>query len=132
MVLTPTIGSETTAPTEAELLGRLVSLYDEEAGVYSRVLELSRRQGDAVRQGAPFAEVRRLLEQKRGCLELIARLERGEAMTKREWERRRAGFPEPTRARVRQSLERVGVLIEGIIACEEANDLDLIALTGVS
>ena len=132
MVLTRTTGTETTAPAENELLGRLLSLYDEEARVYARVLELSRRQGEAVRQGAPFAEVRRLLEQKRGCLELIARLERAEGPTKREWERRRGDFSEPARARLRQALERVGVLIEGIIACEEANDLELIALAGVS
>lgn len=132
MGLTPTNGNEAPAPAEPELLGRLLSLYDEEARVYTRVLELSRRQGEAVRQGAPFSEVRRLLEQKRGCLELIARLERAEAPTKREWERRRASFSAPSRARLRCALDRVGELIESIIACEENNDVELFALTGVS
>jgi hypothetical protein len=100
--------------------------------VYSRVLELSKRQGEAVRQGAPFGEVRRLIEQKKGCLDLIARLERAEAGTKHEWESRRTGMSAPGRARLRAALDRVGGLIEGIIVCEEANDLDLFAMTGVS
>ena len=117
---------------ENELLGRLLSLYDEEARVYARVLELSKRQGEAVRQGAPFGEIRRLVEQKKGCLDLIARLERAESATKREWESRRTTMSAPSRARLRAALDRVGGLIEGIIACEEANDLDLFAMTGVS
>lgn len=130
--MAPNRGSDPGAPGETELLGRLLSLYDEEARVYARVLELSRRQGEAVRQGAPFGEVRRLLEQKRGCLDLIARLERAEAPAKSDWERRRETFSAGGRARLRAALERVGVLIEGIIACEEANDLALISLTGAS
>ena len=132
MGLTPNTGTEAPAPAEPELLGRLLSLYEEEARVYARVLELSRRQGEAVRQGAPFGEVKRLLEQKRGCLELIARLERAEAPTKIEWERRRATLSSPSRSRLRAALDRVSGLIEGIIECEEANDLELFALTGVS
>lgn len=132
MALPRTTGTDLPAPGEAELLGRLLSLYEEEARVYARVLELSRRQGDAVRQGAPFAEIRRLLEQKKGCLELIARLERGEAGTKRAWEDRRGTMTADGRARLRASLDRVGGLIEGIIACEEQNDRELLAATGVS
>jgi hypothetical protein len=132
MGLPPKTGNEAPAPAEHELLGRLLSLYDEEARVYTRVLELSRRQGEAVRQGAPFSEVRRLLEQKRGCLELIARLERAEAPTKNEWECRRTSLSAPSRARLRLALDRVSGLIEGIIACEESNDVELFALTGVS
>ncbi len=127
-----TTASDLPPPGERELLGRLLSLYEEEARVYARVLELSRRQGEAVRQGAPFAEIRRLLEQKKGCLDLIARLERGEAATKREWETRRAAMSAEGRARLRTALDRVGGLIEGIIACEEQNDRELLAATGVS
>lgn len=132
MALTHTSVAEPRVAGENELLGRLLSLYDEEARVYSRVLELSKRQGDAVRQGAPIGEIRRLVEQKKGCLDLISRLERAEASTKREWESRRASMSTPGRARLRAALDRVGGLIEGIIACEEANDLDLFAMTGVS
>lgn len=132
MALPRTTGTDLPARGEAELLGRLLSLYEEEARVYARVLELSRRQGDAVRQGAPFAEIRRLLEQKKGCLELVARLERGEAATKREWESRRGTMTADGRARLRSALDRVGGLIEGIIACEEQNDRELLAATGVS
>ncbi len=132
MALTQTSVAEPRVAGENELLGRLLSLYDEEARVYTRVLELSKRQGDAVRQGAPFGEVRRLVEQKKGCLDLIARLERAEAATKREWESRRHGMSAPSRVRLRAALDRVGGLIESIIACEEANDLDLFAMTGVS
>jgi hypothetical protein len=132
MALTHTSVAEPRVAGENELLGRLLSLYDEEARVYARVLELSKRQGEAVREGAPFGEVRRLVEQKKGCLDLIARLERAEASTKREWENRRTSMSAPGRARLRAALDRVGGLIEGIIACEEANDLDLFAMTGVS
>lgn len=132
MALPRTTGIDLAPHGEAELLGRLLSLYEEEARVYSRVLELSRRQGEAVRQGAPFGEVRRLLEQKKGCLDLIARLERGEAGSKREWEARRADMSADGRARLRAALDRVGGLIEGIIACEEQNDRELFAATGVS
>ena len=92
MELPRTTGIDLPPPGESELLGRLLSLYEEEARVYTRVLELSQRQGEAVRQGAPFSEIRRLLEQKRGCLDLIARLERGEVGSKREWESRRAAM----------------------------------------
>lgn len=132
MALPRTTATDLPAPGEAELLGRLLSLYDEEARVYTRVLELSRRQGEAVRQGAPFGEIRRLLEQKKGCLDLVARLERGEAATKREWEARRTTMSADGRARLRAALERVGGLIEGIIHCEEQNDRELLAATGVS
>lgn len=132
MALPRTTGIDPTPPGEAELLGRLLSLYEEEARVYTRVLELSRRQCEAVRQGAPFPEVRRLLEQKKGCLELVARLERGEAASKREWEARRSAMSAEGRARLRAALDRVGALIEGIITCEEQNDRELFAVTGVS
>lgn len=132
MALPRTTAIDQPAPGEAELLGRLLSLYDEEARVYTRVLELSRRQGEAVRQGAPFGEIRRLLEQKKGCLDLVARLERGEAATKREWESRRAAMSADGRARLRAALDRVGGLIEAIIHCEEQNDRELLAATGVS
>ncbi|MBK6732627.1 MAG: hypothetical protein IPH86_11650 [bacterium] len=132
MELPRTTGIDLPPPGESELLGRLLSLYEEEARVYTRVLELSQRQGEAVRQGAPFSEIRRLLEQKRGCLDLIARLERGEVGSKREWESRRAAMSPSGRARLRAALDRVGGLIEGIIACEEANDRELFAATGVS
>jgi len=132
MALPRTTAIDLPTPGESELLGRLLSLYEEEARVYARVLELSRRQGDAVRQGAPFTEIRRLLEQKKGCLDLIARLERGEAGSKREWEARRAAMSPEGRARLRTALDRVSGLIEGIIACEEQNDRELLAATGVS
>lgn len=132
MGLPPNTGADAPARAEGELLGRLLSLYEEEARVYTRVLELSRRQGEAVRRGAPFGEVRRLLEQKHGCLELIARLERAEAPTKAEWERRRQSFSAGSRSRLRAALDRVGGLIETIINCEEENDRELIAATGVS
>lgn len=132
MVPQHTTATELPPQGEAELLGRLLSLYEEEARVYLRVLELSQRQGEAVRQGAPFAEIRRLLEQKRGCLDLIARLERGEAQSKREWESRRTTMSPSGRARLRAALDRVGGLIEGIINCEEQNDHELLTVTGVS
>jgi hypothetical protein len=113
-------------PSEGLLLKRLLGLYAEERRLYSRVLELSQRQGDLVRQGSSLGEVRRLLEQKKGCLNIIARLERLEQGSKREWERRRGTFSGDGRARLRTALDEVAGLIEQILACEEQNDRELI------
>jgi len=116
-------------PSEGLLLKRLLGLYAEEKRIYARVLDLSRQQGDLVRQGRSLGEVRRLLEQKKGCLAIVARLERLEHGNKREWERRRQTFSDDGRERLRSALGEVADLIEQIMACEEQNDRDLIQQT---
>jgi len=60
----PTTTPET-GNREGELLARLLKLYDEESHLYRQVLDLSRRQGDLMREGACLTDVRRLLEQKK-------------------------------------------------------------------
>ena len=117
---------------EAELLGRLLALYAEEREVYGQVLELSRRQGRVVREGGPLADVRRLLEQKKGCLDLIGRLELTERGAKAAWERGRQQWSPEGRARLHAAICGVTALIEEILACEEENDLEMIARTQVS
>lgn len=110
---------------------RLLDLYRHELEIYRRVLALSERQGDLVRDGADFSEVRRVLEEKNRCLAVIARLENDEATTKSTWERERQDLPIAERGRVHRALQGVADLIEQILAVEEANDNDLIQRTGV-
>lgn len=111
---------------EAEILDRLLGLYEEERLVYHRILELSRNQGELLRQGAPLGNVRRLLDQKKVCLETIRRLELTEARSKQDWERGQHHWSAAGKARLHGALRRVGELIEDILQCEESNDMVLI------
>ncbi len=114
------------AKPEGALLQRLLGLYEEERQIYGRVLELSRQQGDIVRQGGGLGEVRRVLEQKKSCLEIIGRLELMEQRNKQEWERRRLGVSTNGRRQLQNALNEVTNLIAEILTCEERNDLYLI------
>jgi hypothetical protein len=120
------VAPQTTGRTEGELLQRLLGLYEEEQQIYRRVLELSHRQGEIVRNGGSLAEVRRVLEQKKNCLEIIGRLEVMEKRNKQDWERRRLDFSRAGRNRLQDALNQVTRLIEEILTCEEQNDLYLI------
>ena len=111
---------------EGELLQRLLSLYEEERQIYGQVLELSRQQGQIVQRGGGLGEVRRVLQKKKNCLEIIGRLELMEKRNKQDWERRRQGFARANRNRLQQALNQVTGLIEEILTCEEENDLYLI------
>jgi len=111
---------------EGELLQRMLSLYAEEEEIYQRVLALSRQQGEIVRQRGSLGEVRRVLQQKKNCLELIGRLELMEKGNKRAWQQRRQTFSRDSRQRLQSSLNAVTSLIEEILTCEEQNDLYLI------
>ena len=118
------------ADRESRLLGRLIGLYEEECQVYSRILELSRQQGELLRRPAPFKEIQSLLEQKKGCLEVIARLEAMEGRNKAEWEQGRDLWSARSRGQLNQSLQRVADLIEEILTVEEQNDMVLIQQAG--
>jgi hypothetical protein len=117
-----------TAGDERILLDRLLGLYEEERQVYGQVLELSRRQGRRVRTGAAMSEVRRVMEQKKACLDLVARLEMTERTAKNAWEAGRQRWSADSRATLHAAIRRVTSVIEDILACEEDNDLDMIAL----
>lgn len=110
------------ATQERRLLERLLGLYDEERRLYVEVLNLSRRQGEAIRGGAPIGEVRRLLSRKKSCLETIGQLERTEGHSKAQWRQGRANWSPAGRARLHDALQDIGQLIESILECEEAND----------
>lgn len=114
-----------------DLVGRLLDLYRHELEIYRRVLSLSHRQGDVVRQGGSFREVRTVLEEKNRCLAVIARLEKDETASRTAWERDRNSLSSGDRSRVHRALQAVADLIEEILACEEKNDNDLIRRTGV-
>ncbi len=114
---------------EAEVLRGLLSLYQDEQQIYAQVLELSRRQGEALEQGASMQEIRGLLETKKNCLNTIRRLETTQADSKLAWERGRKSWSVGGRARLNSALTTVGRIIEEILACEERNDMTLIQLT---
>jgi len=124
--LTMNVEKQLKLRSEHQLLGQLLGLYDEEHQVYGRVLELSGQQSEMVRQGSDMADLRRVLEKKKNCLDIIARLEKSGLENKREWEQRRATFSPNSRRRLQDSLHRVTALIEEILTCEEMNDLYLI------
>jgi hypothetical protein len=120
-----------TLQTERELLARLLGLYEEERQLYARVLELSRQQGETVSRGGSLASVRRLLETKNECLDLIARLEMTEHRAKVAWENGRQGWSTAGRRRMHETIQEVARVIEEILICEEKNDLILIEQTRV-
>lgn len=115
-----------TRTRESALLARLLKLYEEESRLYNKVLDLSQRQGDLIREGACLTDVRRLLEQKKNCLAVVGRLELTERGAKVEWERGRSGWTAVGRARLHEALKNVTELIEEILSLEEQNDRDLI------
>jgi hypothetical protein len=124
----PTMTLTDPVAQERRLLDRLLGLYDEERQLYLEVLTLSRRQGEAIRGGAPVGEVRRLLSRKKSCLETIGHLELTEKQNKSQWRQGRANWSPGGRARLHDALQDVGQLIESILECEEANDRALMEL----
>ncbi|MBU8871888.1 MAG: hypothetical protein KOO60_13560 [Gemmatimonadales bacterium] len=114
------------AARESEILNRLLALYEEERQVYSRVQELTQNQLDQVRQGAPLADVRRILTKKKACLEVIGRLEMTEGHTKNTWAQGRHRWSGSSKARLHEALQVVTGLIEDILATEEKCDMYLI------
>jgi hypothetical protein len=117
--------------SERELLDRLLGLYEEERQLYARVLELSREQGETVSRGGSLASVRRILEQKKQCLDLIGRLELTEHRAKVEWEKGRQQWSSLGRRNLHDAVQEVTELIEEILIREEKNDLILIEQTRV-
>ena len=111
---------------ERALLQRLLKLYEEETRLYGQVLDLSRRQGDLIREGACLNDIRRLLEQKKTCLAIVGRLELTERSVKVEWERGHSAWTAGGRARLHEALKRVTDMIEEILSLEEQNDRYLI------
>ena len=118
-------------PQEEEILGHLLGMYAEESQVYRRILELSHKQGQIISDGGNLTDIRRLLEQKKNCLEIIGRLEMAQQRTKSEWEKGRNRWSAGAKVRLNSALHDVSDLIEEILACEEKNDMDLIEQAGV-
>ena len=73
--------------------------------------------------------MRRLLDQKKNCLEIVGRMELTERDAKRAWERERRTWTAAGRAQLHAALKAVADLIEEILTCEEKNDMYLIEQT---
>jgi hypothetical protein len=108
------------------LIRRLERLYGEELQVYRQVRELSQLQGQLIKREAPMSEIRQVLQKKKNCLDVIARLEATERRTKEAWEKGKNSWSAQGRTRMQRILEQVGQAIEEILACEEENDRQLI------
>ncbi len=111
------------------LVRRLVSLYEEELQVYSQVLQLSHQQSQLIKRGAAMSEIRRLLEKKKQCLDVIGRLEATERSAKRTWDQGKQEWSTRGRTRMHEVLGKVSGVIEQILLTEEKNDLELIEQT---
>ncbi len=115
------------AAAESRVLDSLIGLYEEECRLYQKVLDLTRRQGEIVRSGGAFGEVRVVLERKKACLRAISELDRNEQERKTAWQDGRDNWSAAGRKRLHASLAAVAAIVEEITTCEERNDLDLIA-----
>jgi len=108
-------------PDDAALT-RLVELYESERRLYGEILDLSRRQGRAIRDGRPLEEIRGLLERKRLMLEMIVHMEAGCQEARRGWEAHRHRLAGDLAARMQTVLAAVAALLEEILAVEAEND----------
>ena len=129
--MAPRLSTPPEVARESEILNRLLSLYDEERQLYQRVHELTQGQVELIRQGAPLAEIRRILEQKKSCLEVIGRLEMTEKNTKATWAQGRDRWSGTSKGRLHGALQGVTEIIEDILAAEEKCDMYLIEQTQV-
>ena len=124
------VPTSTTSPEanmqERQLLRRLLGLYAGQQRLYDEVLLLSRRQLDLVRAGAPLTEIRGILSAKRSRLEMIGRLEGGEADSRSAWRLGGRQWSAAGRAQMQRALTDVGRSIEEILATEEENDRELV------
>ncbi len=111
---------------EQNLFRRLHGLYEEERQIYGQVLELSRQQGELVRQGTNLGDIRQLLQKKNVCLEIIKRLEMTERSAKNEWEQGKRQWSVLNQTNLNKCLLDVSNLIEEILVCEEKNDQEFI------
>lgn len=107
---------------DAATLSRLVDLYERERRMYGEVLELSRRQGEAIRQGRSLEEIRGLLERKKLMLDMITHMEAGQGEARRRWEEHRRDLTGDLPARMQRVLSAVAATLEEILAVEADND----------
>jgi hypothetical protein len=100
----------------------MLNLYDQERQIYGEILALCKQQGEIIRCGNPFQELRRVLQQKREHLDAISALERSHEQDRTAWMTSRKRFSGGGRAMLQQALQRVAALIEEILLREEEND----------
>ncbi len=127
--MAPAVSTTPDLNREAEILGSLLRLYEDEKQIYGQVLEVARQQGEALLRGDSLQKIRQLLETKKNCLDTIRRLEMTEVRNKQAWENGRNSWSTMGRAKLNVSLRTVGRVIEEILNCEERNDMILLEQT---
>jgi hypothetical protein len=100
----------------------LLDLYESERTMYQEILELSRRQSEAIRQGKPLGDIRTLLDRKRTMLDMIAHMENQHQQARRNWAESRHRIQGEMVARMQRVLASVGDLLEEILRIEAEND----------
>jgi len=118
---TRSTGAEVARQRERQLQD-LLDLYGRERRLYGSVLELSRRQGELIRQQADLPAIRELLEHKRHYLDQVNDLESVQAEALAYWQHRRTLLSGPLVVQLQQALQEVGDVIEQILQLEAEND----------
>ncbi len=108
----------------------LLDLYESERTMYQEILELSRRQSEAIRQGKPLADIRTLLDRKRTMLDMITHMEAQHQSARQTWQESRHRIQGELVARMQRILATVGDLLEEILRIEAENDRLFLALAG--
>ncbi|MDY0110467.1 MAG: hypothetical protein RBT60_11080 [Candidatus Krumholzibacteria bacterium] len=125
MALPSTISADSERE-ERRLLDRLLAVYDAQRKLYDEVLELSQRQCELIRSGAPLPDIREILIAKKACLETVSRLDSGATPWRQAWRANRSAWSAEGRSQLHQVLSEIGLAIENILACEEENDRALL------
>jgi len=106
----------------------LLDLYERERSMYQEILELSRRQGEAIREGVELSEIRVLLDRKRTMLDMITHMEAQHRPARQIWEESRHRLQTDFAARMQGILGTVAGLLEEILSLEAENDRLFLAL----
>ena len=113
--------------TGAELAEQLIDGYAMEAGIYERLLELSRRQGELLAESGDVDACAGLFELKDRLLQALAEIEESIEPLKRRWWTEHA---EPmARERLNAQLDHILATIEALMEQEHRNEQLLLQCT---
>lgn len=127
MAPTSSTGADAMPLHDRRRLEALLDLHARERVMYAEVLELSRAQLAAVRNGRDLTEIRDLLEKKKRLLDMIAGMESRHEGAREVWERHRSRMDADLRTRMQASLGGLGGVIEEILELEAETDRAFLA-----
>ena len=113
--------------TATELGGQLAESYALEAGIYERLLDLSRRQGELLADSGDVDACAGLFELKDTLLRALAEIEEGIEPLKRRWWSEEVG--PAARECLNDQLDNILATIEALMEQEQRNEQLLIQCT---